>query len=322
MANNVTPAPWSPGDKWVSAYAREHPLVGRVWSVDDQKFVDPEAMLKTLGDASFVLLGEKHDNADHHQIQAWLTGKILGNGRKMAVAFEMFGVDKTDVLRDFHAEGSKNAADIAELTQWEKSGWPSWSLYQPIAQSALDFGMPVLAANLSRQQTKAIMQQGNAALGEQVVARLRLDETLPEPVAIAKAEELIRSHCNMLPEHMVQPMIKTQTAKDAMMADVMIKAEVSNALDGTVLITGLGHTRLDWGVAWHLVRRSPEKSVISVGMLEVNADMTKPAEYAANWDVAGLPFDFVWFTPRADEDDPCDKYAEQLKKIGKSHKAL
>jgi len=321
MANNEAPTHWQPGDEWVSAYAREHPLVGRIWSVGEQKFVDPEIMVKTLGGAAFILLGEKHDNADHHQIQAWLSGQVLGSGRKMAVAFEMFGVDKTKVLEDFHETGSKDAADIAALTEWENSGWPSWSLYQPIAQSALDAGMPILAANLSRQQTKAMMQQGNAVLGERTVKRLRLDETLPEPVAVAKAEELISSHCNMLPEAMVQPMVKTQTAKDAMMADVMIKAEESNELEGVILIAGLGHARSDWGVPWHLARRNPEKSVISVGMLEVDADFEEPSQYAANWDVPKLPFDFVWFTPRSDEDDPCDKYAEQLKKIGKSHKA-
>jgi len=321
MANNQAPTHWQPGNEWVSAYAREHLLVGRIWSVGDQKFIDPEVVTKTLGSASFVLLGEKHDNADHHQIQAWLTGQVLGGGRKMAVAFEMFGVEKTKALRDFHEAGSKNAADIAALTEWQKSGWPSWSLYQPIAQRALDAGMPVLAANLSRQQTKTMMQQGNAVLGEQTIKRLRLDETLPEPVAVAKAEELIRSHCNMLPDHMVQPMVNTQTAKDAMMADVLLDAGASNELEGAILIAGLGHARSDWGVPWHLMRRTPEKAVISVGMLEVDADLTMPSQYAANWGVAKLPFDFVWFTPRENEDNPCDKYAEQLKKIGKSHKA-
>jgi len=321
MANNEAPTHWQPGDEWVSAYLPEHPLVGRVWSVDEQKFVDPKVLAKTLSGAAFVLLGEKHDNADHHQIQAWLTGQLLSGGRKMAVAFEMFGVDKAKVLRDFHETGSKEAADIAALTEWEKSGWPSWSLYQPIAQGALDAGMPILAANLSRQQTKTMMQQGNAVLGEQTVKRLRLDEPLPERVAVAKAEELIRSHCNMLPDPMVRPMVNTQTAKDAMMADVLLDADLSNKLEGVILITGLGHARSDWGVPWHLMRRAAEKSVISVGMLEVDVDLTKPSQYAGNWDVSKLPFDFVWFTPRANEDDPCDKYAEQLKKIGKSHKA-
>jgi len=28
-----------------------------------------------------------------------------------------------------------------------------------------------------------------------------------------------------------------------------------------------------------------------------------------------LPFDFVWFTPRVDDDDPCEVFAEQLRRI-------
>jgi len=29
----------------------------------------------------------------------------------------------------------------------------------------------------------------------------------------------------------------------------------------------------------------------------------------------GLPFDYVWFTPRVDESDPCEKFREQLEKM-------
>jgi len=153
-------------------------------------------------------------------------------------------------------------------------------------------------------------------LDAQTIKRLLLDEPLPEHIAAAKAEELIRSHCNMLPGHMVEPMVNTQTAKDAMMADVMISAEASSDLDGAILIAGLGHARSDWGVPWHLARRAPEKSAISIGILEVDADLTNPSLYSAHWHVPELPFDSVWFTPRADEHDPCAKYAEQLKKMG------
>ena len=36
--------------------------------------------------------------------------------------------------------------------------------------------------------------------------------------------------------------------------------------------------------------------------------MTDPTSYAARWNTKALPFDFVWFTPRANDDDPCNPH--------------
>jgi hypothetical protein len=43
-----------------------------------------------------------------------------------------------------------------------------------------------------------------------------------------------------------------------------------------------------------------------VALLEVEAKEAAPADYAARFDGA-LPFDYVWFTPRVDDADPCEK---------------
>ena len=317
MTTDTEALPWQPGDAWVSPHAQDHPLNGRIWDTANQIYVTPESLVKSLSDTPFILLGEKHDNADHHRIQAWLVGQVINKGRRMGLAFEMFGSDKSGVLREFHQSGSKNTAEISTLTDWQKSGWPDWSMYQPIAESAVAADLPVLAANLTRAQAMAMAREGKSVLDAKTRKRLRLNDPLPDSVTVARTDDLIKNHCNMLPAHMVEPMLKTQTAKDAVMADAMISAEAEGDLEGAILIAGAGHARTDWGVPWHLHRRSPEKSVISLGIIEVNPDLATVSEYKAFWDTPAPPFDYLWFTPRADDGDPCDKYAEQLKKIGK-----
>lgn len=47
--------------------------------------------------------------------------------------------------------------------------------------------------------------------------------------------------------------------------------------------------------------------------------ITDPTAYAAFYDAEGLPIDFVWFTPRVDNDDPCSKFKEQLRRAKKRH---
>ena len=58
-----------------------------------------------------------------------------------------------------------------------------------------------------------------------------------------------------------------------------------------MLIAGNGHVRKDRGVPWYLARMRPDARIVSVGLIEVAAGRRRPAE---------LPFDYVWFTPRAE----------------------
>jgi hypothetical protein len=80
------------------------------------------------------------------------------------------------------------------------------------------------------------------------------------------------------------------------------------------LIAGAGHARKDRGVPWHLSRKASGRRVVSLALLEVVAGENNPDAYASGFDAKRLPFDFVWFTPRVDNLDPCEVFAEQLEK--------
>lgn len=59
-----------------------------------------------------------------------------------------------------------------------------------------------------------------------------------------------------------------------------------------------------------VVRRSDDPIRVTweprgIAFAEVAAGRTDPTSYAARWNTMALPFDFVWFTPRATDDDPC-----------------
>jgi hypothetical protein len=54
-----------------------------------------------------------------------------------------------------------------------------------------------------------------------------------------------------------------------------------------------------------LAMLAPDARVVSVAFVEVADGSTAPADYAARFGAARLPFDYVWFTARADNVDPC-----------------
>jgi len=300
-----TPAPElgaaRPAAAWSTRLAGDHPLVGCIWSVRASRFVEEAQVLGGL--RGYVLLGEKHDNPDHHALQARVLRALVAAGRKPVVAFEMFEVDDQAAIDGARRQHPRDAAALASAAHWEKSGWPPWADYAPIAQVALDASLPIVATGLPRSRMRALMKPTDADGG----AGQAIDEGTPLDAAQAASlrEELKESHCGHLPEAAVGSMIRFQRARDASMAASLIAAASAARAKDAVLIAGTGHTRRDRGAGRDLVVRDPSRPVTSIAFAEVEVGKNEPPAYASRWNVAALPFDFVWFTPRANDDDPC-----------------
>ena len=54
---------------WQSELYTAHELIGRIWDSRRGQFVTDTELWDTLLESSYVLLGEKHDNPDHHALQ-------------------------------------------------------------------------------------------------------------------------------------------------------------------------------------------------------------------------------------------------------------
>jgi uncharacterized iron-regulated protein len=294
--------------------APEPPIVGRVWDVKGARFVEPRELLARLVASRYVLLGERHDNPEHHALQARLVRDLIAAGRRPAVGFEMFSTDDAPAIARYLTGSPKSATGLGAAVNWKRSGWPDWRLYEPIAQAALDAGLPLVATNLSRAATEALRRNGLGGLGPAMVAQLKLDAPPGSEVRAAMAREIRDAHCGQAPDGALDRMVDTQWARDARMAEALARA---GGRDGAVLIAGAGHARRDRGVPAHLARHAPGTTVASLALVEVDAGAPAPADYAARFD-GTLPFDYVWFTPRADDADPCEKFKKSLEQMRKS----
>jgi uncharacterized iron-regulated protein len=284
----------APGGSWQDA-GDGHPLTGRIYQVATGRFIDQTALIADLSHADFVLLGERHANPDHQRLEAVLVeGLQTRSGRPRAVAFEMIPSDRQLALVEYRQRDPNDAAGLGPAVGWAQLGWPDWARYAPVAQPALDHGAQIVAADLSAAQSRAVFREGPGVLQAGMVRRTGLDQDLPAALATSLARELRAAHCDQVPEQAIAGMVRVERARDAMMADRL--ATVSGR-GGGVLIAGTGQVRTDRGVPWYLARVRPEAKILSVGLLEVvNGIESVPT---------GLPFDYVWFTPRVGEDQPC-----------------
>jgi uncharacterized iron-regulated protein len=289
---------------WRSPIARDHPLVGRIWQPASAAFVAPGTVEAAAAMADVVLLGEKHDNEDHHLLQARLIRAMTAAGRRPAVVFEMITEDRQAVLDGWLSTRPADAAGLGAAVGWEESGWPAWSSYRPIAEAALDASLPLLAGNPPRRTAKDKAQAGSSPLDPARRARLGLDEPLSPQNATTMTRELFQAHCELVPEASLAPIVQAQRARDAVLADNVAKALAHPESDGAVLITGGGHARSDLGVPLYLSRLAPGRSLVTIVFLEVADDATTPEAYGERYQGA-VPFDFLWFTPRANDHDYC-----------------
>lgn len=287
---------------WVSERHRDHPLVGKIWDQRGQRFVDEVALSSAIADAAYVMLGEMHDNPDHHVLQARLVRAVGAAGERPALAFEMMEEDDQPAIDAAVARAPRDPDAIADAVDWKHSGWYDFAMYRPIFAAGLDAGMPIVGANLPVTLAKRVAFEGADALTPALRAVLAEAEPLPPEVVASLRAEMKRAHCDApMPEKILDRLALAQRARDAQMALRLVGANAG----GAILVTGNGHARLDRGVPASLARESPGRTVVSVGLFEVTPGKVEPSLYADEFGQGPLPFDFVVFTPAAEREDPC-----------------
>ena len=300
---------------WKSPLGRDHPLTGRIWDVSSGRFIEHPSLVTTLARADFLLLGERHDNPDHHLLQAEVLRSLIAVGRRPAVGFEMFGLDDATAIADHLAAAPNDAMGLGRAVNWNKRGWPDWAMYQPIAVAALEAKLRIIATNLPLATARKMSRDGMAALEPRVVRDLGLDRPPSESVYAGMAADIRDSHCGYASEQSVKAMVSVQRVRDAQMAQSLIAA---GNPDGAILVAGAGHVRNDYGIPVYLTAKAVGKLVISIAFLEVDKQKTEPHSYALPYPDGRLPFDYVWFTPRVDDENPCEKFKSQFDRLKKA----
>jgi len=299
---------------WKSTFGRNHPLTGRIWDVTSARFIDRQSLVTRLARADFLLLGERHDNPDHHLLQAEVLRSLIALGRRPAVGFEMFGLDDASAIANHLAFAPNDAAGLGRAVNWNKSGWPDWAMYQPIAEAALQAKLRIVATNLPLATARKMSRDGLSALEPSVRRELGLDRPLSDAMFATMAADIRNSHCGYASEESVKAMVGVQRARDAQMAQSLIAA---GDPDGAILVAGAGHVRNDYGIPVYLTAKTPGKQVISIAFLEVDNQKPEPHNYALPDPNGRLPFDYVWFTARVDDENPCEKFKSQFEDLKK-----
>jgi uncharacterized iron-regulated protein len=266
---------------WQSPEGLQHAELGQIVELRTGARLTPEQLLERLAVAPKVLVGERHDNPDHHALQLWLLRALAAQRPQGSLLLEMLTPDQQAKVDQVRAAIASEQApqDMLNALAWQP-GW-AWSLYGPLLQHALRQSYPLLAANLERREIMQVYAQ---------VPQLDGQASTAQPVREALLKQIRQSHCNLLPESQLPAMLAVQQQRDRRMAEALLAAP-----EPSLLFAGAFHVRRELGVPLHLQDLRADAGMRVLILAEVGSQ------------VAVESADYVWFTPAQPEQDHCAK---------------
>ena len=268
--------------------SQDHSLAGVIIDADG-KTVGEQALTDALQSADFAFIGEMHDNADHHAIEADLIASRLSRKPGSAVVFEMLDDSQQPLIRQLDA--GDDLVAIRHKLAWPDKGWPL-DTYGPLFQATLANGS-LVAGNIDKPLIGRLYEEGPAPLaGDPRFATVAMASDATRQHLL---DRIFEAHCGMQERTSLSPMLTIQLAKDASMADAMRR----NA--PALLIAGGEHVRRDTGVPSHLLAAMPQARMLVIQLLEVPSGKQTADDAVQS---AG-PADYYWFTPATEAKDAC-----------------
>ncbi|MGE6793579.1 ChaN family lipoprotein [Pseudomonas guineae] len=266
---------------WQSPEGLQHAELGQIVELRTGAQLTPAQLLARLAAAPKVLVGERHDNPDHHVLQLWLLRALATQRPQGSLLLEMLTPNQQIKVDQARAAIAAEQApqDMLDALAWQP-GWP-WSLYGPLVQHALRQPYPLLAANLEQREIMQIYTQ---------VPQLEGEASTAQPVREALFKQIRQSHCDLLPESQLPAMLAVQQQRDRRMAEALIAAPAPS-----LLFAGAFHVRRDLGVPLHLQDLHADQSLQVLILSEAGSA------------VSAASADFAWYTPPRPEQDHCAK---------------
>lgn len=263
----------------IAPQGRDHAELGVIRELSTGRTLTPQELIEHLAGAPRVLVGEQHDNPDHHALQLWLLRELAAQRPQGSLLMEMLNPDqqaKVDAAQAATRAGQP-PADPYQALDWQEN-W-DWGVYGALVTYALRQPYPLLSANLDRAQIMQIYRQRPTLEGTASTTR-QVQDTLLEDVR--------QSHCGLIPEAQLPGMLAIQQQRDRRMAERLLAAPTP-----ALLLAGSFHVRKDLGVPLHLQDLGAGQGNVVLILAEVGKTVT--AQNA----------DYVWYTAAQPEQDYC-----------------
>lgn len=223
--------------------------------------------LNALSAASVVCVGEEHDKASHHRVQAEAVAELAARGLPVTVGFEMVSTDQQGTLDEFMA-GRMSESDFAAW--WDKAWGYPYAIYKPIFDAARASGAPARGLNVPRALIREVARKGVAGLTPAERAQL--------PASIAESGDArYRAYIEAsLDEHGPMPADRRARMREAQAVwnEAMGANAAALAAGGRLVVVVAGQGHMLWGGG--IPESAARRGAASVTVLPYGEGMTLP----------------------------------------------
>ncbi|MDE2366869.1 MAG: ChaN family lipoprotein [Betaproteobacteria bacterium] len=135
------------------------------WSVPGGGRITEADVIARAAKRSVVLLGEVHDNADHHRWQLQTLAALHAVRPDMVIGFEMFPRRVQKALDQWVA-GELSEAQFLAASDWNAVWSTDANLYLPLLQFARMNRIPMVALNIDTRLRRAVSAKGLGGVPE------------------------------------------------------------------------------------------------------------------------------------------------------------
>ena len=306
---------------------RQDPLIGKIIDAQSGDQVAQSELIMRAAKADVVYLGERHDNAEHHQLQRQVLQGLVDRGLRPAIGFEFFDIGQTSQLMQY-VSGQATLMALGPQTNtltpeqrlrrqlgWERRSDQEWGYYFSLLEFAREHQLEVFGADLPSglklRLSRSYLDQLNPLEQQQLAM-------LPEQQGDYRDfmyQRFTDAHCGWGSEELLSKLYRTWRERNHRMARSIEAMTRSERQGPVVLIIGAGHIEHNRGVVSQLAGLMPGIAQLSVGLQQIDIEPAPLSSY--RWGESPLArklghrYDLLWFTQRQDYRDLC---AEMLQK--------
>lgn len=221
-----------------------------------RRAVSLSEMARLLEPATFILIGEQHDNARHHQFQAQVIEALVQAGRSVIVGLEMFDRTKQHAL-NLWTLNRLTESEFIEQSEWRTQWGFDFALYRPIFEAVYRHRLRLVGLNVPR----AVVRQTARSGWQSVPESERLGIPAPDLSVEAHRELFYALLGGGHPsgQEQTDSFYAAQVVWDTGMADAALRyleRTVPSPRLAFVILAGNGHVMYDVGISLRLRMRT------------------------------------------------------------------
>ncbi len=210
----------------------------QVYQVSDGRTISFDRMIRNVKKTDFILVGEVHNNQEHHRLELKIIRSLHEAGVPLAIGLEMFRADSQNALNSW----IRGTLPIDQFLPVYYDNWrQAWPLYRDIFLYAREHRIPMVGLNIPDRIAQAVAQNGFASLSTQEKKQLPpsiscdVDPTYMEFIRQAYAQHP-RTH-----DKKFLNFCEAQMVWDKSMAWNLIEYRKKHTGETVVVLAGVGH---------------------------------------------------------------------------------